>query len=378
MTERSHNYATLALLVAVCLLLAAAWVLGAYLESDFPDKQPAPPPPHPGPVPPPPIPPVPGNEVTALVDLALVGEPYYYRGLTVFPVELRRELDRNDYLTLDDAFRRGWVEVFETGTVAELAVQNNARDYVFAMAGEVLAGGKQNRLLREDVLLPPQSGRIRVPVYCGEQGRWVGDAVGFAHTGKMVPQGLRAAAQERKPQEEIWGGIRDKAEAAGVKSPTQDFAAITSDAKVARELGEYGKEIDRIWRPRHCGMVVASHDRIVGAEVFCNEALFAKLRGKLIESYALDIICKPMAIERDLEIRRRTYTFARDDAMRYLQAVYRSRMSYGTTPGAGQAIWISGQASGRALSFRGNAVHLCLYQPQPVPLPVPLPRPMPE
>jgi hypothetical protein len=300
------------------------------------------------------------NEVTRLIDRAVVGRPYHHRGLTVFPIELRGEVDRHEYVTLDEAFRKGWVQVFETGTVAQLAVENSSAHHVFAMGGEVLAGGKQNRLLREDVLLPPRSGRIIVPVYCGEKGRWTDHAgKGFASTGKVVPQRLRAAALSRRPQEEIWAGIREKAEEAGVSSSTEDFVEIARHEKVAGRLTEYRGAVKSVWRPVHCGMVVAVHGRIVGADVFCNRSLFSKLRGKLIDAYSLDCIGKPTRGRLILPPQP-----TREDAERYLRAVYRAQMVYEPTPGAGRAIAIRGAATGRALAHRENAIHLSLFQPR--------------
>lgn len=38
------------------------------------------------------------------------------------------------------------------------------------LAGEILLGGKQNRVLTEDILLPPGSGPRNVGVYCVEGG----------------------------------------------------------------------------------------------------------------------------------------------------------------------------------------------------------------
>ena len=355
---------TLLLLVAVCAIVAASTCLGAYIESDYPDK---PSPRHPQPPPRPPEPPPRHrNEIARLIDQCTIGAPHHYRGLTIFPIQLARPVDPAHYLTLDDASSRRLIDVTETGVVAELAVRNHSREYVFAMAGEVLAGGKQNRLIREDVLMPPRSKRIIVPVYCGERGRWEGADDGpFKSSNRIVRQQTRTAAQSREPQSRIWDNIREKARETGVESKTEDFTAIPNSPKVAKQLSEYRNACRRIWRPRHSGIVVAIRGRIVGADVFGSERLFTKLRDKLIESYALDCIGKPLPRRR-----KRRILPDRHAALRYLRATYRARQVYSATPGAGSAITLSGAATGRALAFNANAVHLCLYNTigPPVPL----------
>src|SRR5438093_880780 len=63
-------------------------------------------------------------------------------------------------VTLDEAQASGELLITEHGsaTVPELIVNNRGKAHVLMLAGEILVGGKQNRVLREDILLPPLSG----------------------------------------------------------------------------------------------------------------------------------------------------------------------------------------------------------------------------
>src|SRR5437763_9356572 len=78
-----------------------------------------------------------------------VDEPQESHGLQAFG--LRWEPGRApDYLTLDDALAAGQLEVAEVsdgGSVPTLKVTNKGEQLIFLMAGEQLAGGKQNRVL---------------------------------------------------------------------------------------------------------------------------------------------------------------------------------------------------------------------------------------
>ena len=63
--------------------------------------------------------------------------------------------------------------VHETGTVSALAIENLSSDaYVFVQAGDIVQGGKQDRVIAIDLLVPPKSGRVPLAAFCVEEGRW--------------------------------------------------------------------------------------------------------------------------------------------------------------------------------------------------------------
>ena len=59
--------------------------------------------------------------------------------------------------TLDEARKSGALVITERAqaSVPELTVDNRGKVHVLLLAGEILLGGTQNRVLREDILLPP-------------------------------------------------------------------------------------------------------------------------------------------------------------------------------------------------------------------------------
>lgn len=75
-------------------------------------------------------------------------------------------------LTLAEAMRKGRVTVHETGRVEQLLIENTGDQEVFVQAGDIVKGGRQDRVLTVSLLLPPNSGRISIGSYCVEQGRW--------------------------------------------------------------------------------------------------------------------------------------------------------------------------------------------------------------
>jgi hypothetical protein len=65
-------------------------------------------------------------------------------------------------LTLQEALAKGQVQVVETGRVNELQIENTGSEQVFIQAGDIVKGGKQDRVLTVSFLLPANSGRLPI------------------------------------------------------------------------------------------------------------------------------------------------------------------------------------------------------------------------
>ena len=115
-----------------------------------------------------------------------------------------------EILTLDESRARGALTVVERAqpSVPELIAENRGKAYVLLLAGEILIGGKQNRVLREDLLLPPLSGPRNIGVYCVEQGRWNEGRKDFDSLGSVVQPSVRSQVLRKAEQSRIWSGSR--------------------------------------------------------------------------------------------------------------------------------------------------------------------------
>jgi hypothetical protein len=76
------------------------------------------------------------------------------------------------YLTLEQALNQKKVTVYETSQMNELAVENTSADAVFIQVGDIVRGGNQDRMITNDFILSPHSGRLPIAAFCVEQGRW--------------------------------------------------------------------------------------------------------------------------------------------------------------------------------------------------------------
>ena len=113
-------------------------------------------------------------------------------------------------LTLQEALNKGQVQVIETGRVNELQIENTGGEQVFIQAGDIVKGGKQDRVLTVSFLLPANSGRVPIASFCVEQGRWAArgkeDQAKFSSAGEAMPSRSALLAMAAPPSEAKPGG----------------------------------------------------------------------------------------------------------------------------------------------------------------------------
>src|SRR5262249_21350837 len=146
-------------------------------------------------------------------------------------------------LTLQEAVAKGQVLVSETGRVNELEIENKGSEPVFIQAGDIVKGGRQDRVLTVSFLLPANSGRLPIASYCVEQGRWSArgaeDQRRFSGAGEAMPSrsALLAMAAPPAPKE-------PSRPEAGL-NPAAGNAALSQRA--TREVDEVATKQRQVW-----------------------------------------------------------------------------------------------------------------------------------
>jgi len=272
-------------------------------------------------------------------------EPIRHGNLTVFPVVAAKSYGTGEFITLDEGLRSGEVVVTEAGSVQglirrhgapihrydgaevnRLVLVNNSKRPLLLLAGEVVSGGKQDRVIGKDRIVPAESDPIDLSVFCVEHGRWVASSEHFgaseamygsagiggpvknapAPMAIMVQPSIRAKAMADKNQQEVWDEVSKQKEALVARvAPTAPSAAatiggVTSYAK-ANENEEVRKYVDSVAQPieqnykslirqlrdrNAVGVVVAVNGRIIWADIFASTDLLSKYWPKLVRSYA--------------------------------------------------------------------------------------------
>jgi hypothetical protein len=252
-------------------------------------------------------------------------DPIRYGNLTVFPVVGPNSHSTQEFLTLDEGLRSGDVVVTESGSVQplmrrrqppihegaqvnQLVLVNNSKRPLILLAGEIVTGGKQDRVIGKDRIVPGESDPIDLGVFCVEPGRWTGSSLQFdAKDTGMAQPGVRAMAMSKKNQAQVWsevGKTRDSMAAmvpapmAGAVQRASSYARVMQNPEVKQRVDSLAGPIQQRYQSlmrqlrdqNALGVVVAVNGRMVWADIFASTDLLAKYWPKLVRSYAAEAV----------------------------------------------------------------------------------------
>jgi len=221
----------------------------------------------------------------------LVKKPVGHEHLAIFPVFRKTTIEVEDYLTLDEAQKTKVIIITEkeSGSVPVVVIRNAGRKPIYIMAGEIIVGGKQDRMVSFDVLIPAGK-EVEVTVRCVEHGRWHGKSPEFKSGGAVGGKGVRTALQF-KDQQDVWNEVSKACAENSVSSESGTYNAILSSEEVEQRSKSFleamgkGLKVDDM-----VGMIMALNGEVVCVDIFANPKFFAKVKDKLVKAYVLDAI----------------------------------------------------------------------------------------
>jgi hypothetical protein len=245
-------------------------------------------------------------------------------------------------LTLQEAILKGSVNVHETGQVNELIIENTGTDDVFVQAGDIVKGGKQDRVLTVSLLIPSGAGKIPIGAYCVEQGRWsprgVEDAKRFSSSEKSVPSreaklAMLAPAQPARPrtdepsqssmqvarepnrimnrgqhrgeaaapsrQSAVWAQVAKIQDSLSARVNERVNSGVSASSlqlslenqKLAETRARYVETLKAAAKdPEIVGVVIAINGQISSADIYPSNGLFKKMWPKLLDAAATEAI----------------------------------------------------------------------------------------
>ena len=278
--------------------------------------------------------------------------------LLLFPVVQSGKMPASPFLTLDEGIKSGQVEVTEAGRVrglvrprptqgridngvfrpipnAEpaqyrgdqvntLVLINNSDKPLLLLAGEIVTGGKQDRVIAKDRIVPAGNDPIDLGVFCIEPGRWTEDTATFGGSAKapaqsmMVQPSVRAKAMVDKDQQQVWDSVHGSIAAAlaapvspasgvavaqqprAVGDPnslgTTSYARAMQNTAVSEKVDEAAAPVmksreqvlEKLREEHAVGVVVAVRGEIVWADIFADTDLLGRYWTKLVRSYAAE------------------------------------------------------------------------------------------
>ena len=206
--------------------------------------------------------------------------------------------------------------------VNTLVLVNNSDRPLLLLAGEIVTGGKQDRVIAKDRIVPAGSEPINLGVFCIEPGRWTEDTATFGASAKapshslMVQPSVREKAMASKDQHEVWNSVNgtiDQMAAVTAPGPTgipwngpppgprsnlgtTSYARAMQNTSVSAKVDEAAapvmksreKLLEQLRQEHAVGVVVAVRGEIVWADIFSDSDLLARYWTKLIRSYAAE------------------------------------------------------------------------------------------
>jgi hypothetical protein len=190
--------------------------------------------------------------------------------------------------------------------VNTLALINNSDRPLILLAGEIVTGGKQDRVVSKDRIIPPHSQPVSLDVFCVEPHRWVGASLQFGGTAfAMAQPSVRFKAMAEQNQQQVWDQVaKSRASlAASVAAPqavamesSSSYAGALKNGGVQTQLNSIAAPIERSYEKlfqqlqsqKAVGAVVAVNGEIIWADVFASSTLLEKYWPKLVRSYAAE------------------------------------------------------------------------------------------
>lgn len=288
-------------------------------------------------------------------------EPVAYENLIVFPVVAGSQFDASGYATLDEALAAGAAVVTERGSeimirdrggrriarpqssgasVNELVLVNRGSKPLLLLAGEVITGGKQDRVIAKDRIVAPGADPLPLEVFCVERGRWSGGAVQeFKASALMVHPSVREKANVDRDQSQVWaanrsgstsdmtrsrnstvGGVSAGVPAApppapprisadtinstvAVEAQSESYAKLYGSRRVQSSVESFAEEIERRFAQatkgeRVVGVVIAYNGEVAWSDTFASTALFERYWSKLLRSYIVEALARPRGAEK--------------------------------------------------------------------------------
>ncbi len=257
----------------------------------------------------------------AAADVQVTG-PFKHANLSIYLIHSDSRATDHRLLTLQEAMEQKKAVVYETGEVNELSIENTSSQDVFIQSGDIVKGGRQDRVLTTDFILPPHSGKLPITAFCVEQGRWSkrGNEASdqFASSTAAVPgKSLKMAVRSANSgqQGEVWtqvaaaretlGGIATPSRTAAggpvavsesrgdsARNSTTSMQMTLENGSVAKAIAAYTRQLSPVVKGRNdvVGYAYAINGKLNSAEVYQSHDLFLRMWPKLLAASAAEAV----------------------------------------------------------------------------------------
>lgn len=223
-----------------------------------------------------------------------------FKNLQLIPIRFRDQPTTNvtegqpfkHSLSLAEALAKGKAKIkeviYENGADLNwLEILNTSKQPLIINSGDLLEGGKQDRMIGETKIIPPGKSDY-LKVYCIEKGRWDDKVKSFHHSGSANTE-MKKTMDLTGRQAEVWKEIERQFASEKKTSDTWPYlklhnAAGTTDSSYIKYFTDKFSRSDSAY----AGFLAITKDRIINCELFASTDLtniaFRSILSSLVQS----------------------------------------------------------------------------------------------
>src|ERR1700676_1128481 len=227
-------------------------------------------------------------------------DPITYENISIFPVISSASRDTSAFVTLDEGLSSGDVIVREQGSdgmersrgiplpqynsgasVNQLVLINRGKRPVLLLGGELVSGGKQDRIIAKDRIVAPGAEPLPLDVFCVEHGRWSSGSE-FAASKTIVHPSVREQAAVARSQTDVWTAVTEGSTAKTAHAAPRASLSASDLFSVLREEAPT-QSYDKIYKSRRVGGSIDGFVEVV-------EKRFARAKSGLKGEHVVGVV----------------------------------------------------------------------------------------
>jgi hypothetical protein len=235
-----------------------------------------------------------------------------FKNLRIVPIRPKLGFGNNvpHVISLSQALQTGIATVTERGTASTenvhfLRINNLSDETIFISSGELISGGRQDRMITRDTLLEANGRDQYVSVMCVEEGRWSDKEKKFSYQNFANPA-LRKVLDSSKNQVLIWREIQRQLDESKIPNKSFAYLSRTTDKRMIQLNDEYYQYFKNRFKSADStivGIACISGDKVIGCDIFASIGLFYSQLDPLLKGYCDEAVYtgKPITIAHDEE-----------------------------------------------------------------------------
>ena len=218
-----------------------------------------------------------------------------YKNLTLIPIRFRAEVYPLFYfsakvISLREALQNGNLKIKELyfqndAQVRTLSVENTGNNFILIEDGEIISGGKQDRMSAESKLIYPKERDQFISVFCIEQNRWNKRAKPFKYAGN-ADDDLKRIMDLTNQQQFIWREIDRRLTMKGQISKTSAYLELnnTSPGLDTGYINFFSRKMQAS-DSSFAGFIAITDTTVISCEVFGSTSLTTTCFNSMLQGW---------------------------------------------------------------------------------------------